>query len=88
MALGARRREVLQAALGRAFKLLGFRSAAGLISGVLASRVLAAIVYAATPGDPLILAGTSGRHAAAGAAGYHGPRPQLSLDPAPLLREE
>ena len=40
MALGAQRKEVLQAALGRAFKLLAFGSAAGLLLGLLASRVL------------------------------------------------
>jgi hypothetical protein len=57
MALGAQRKEVLQAALGRAFKLLAFGSAAGLLLGILASRVLAFIVYQATPRDPLVLAG-------------------------------
>ena len=49
MALGAQRKEVLQAALGRAFKLLAVGSAAGLLLGILASRVLAFIVYQATP---------------------------------------
>lgn len=39
MALGARRKEVLQAALGRALKLLAWGSAAGLLLGILASRV-------------------------------------------------
>ena len=57
IALGAQRKEVLQAALGRAFKLLAFGSAAGLLLGILASRVLASIVYQATPRDPLVLAG-------------------------------
>ncbi len=52
MALGAQRKEVLQAALGRAFRLLAFGSAAGLLLGILASRVLASIVYQATPRDP------------------------------------
>jgi hypothetical protein len=55
IALGARRKEVLQAALGRAFTLLAFGSAAGLLLGILASRVLALIVYQATPRDPLVL---------------------------------
>ena len=32
-------------------------SAAGLLLGILASRVLAFIVYQATPRDPLVLAG-------------------------------
>ena len=45
VALGAQRPEVLQAALGRAVKLLGFGSGAGLLFGILASRVLASIVY-------------------------------------------
>src|SRR5205085_6733529 len=57
IAVGAQPKEVLQAALGRAFKLLAFGSAAGLILGILASRVLAVIVYQATPRDPLVLAG-------------------------------
>ena len=37
MALGAQRREVLQAALGRPFRLLAFGSAAGLLLGLLAA---------------------------------------------------
>src|SRR5207247_7756303 len=57
IALGAQRTEVLQAALGRAFRLLAFGSAAGLVLGLLATRVLAFIVYQATPRDPLVLAG-------------------------------
>src|SRR5439155_1505129 len=38
IALGAQRKEVVQAALGRAIKLLAFGSAAGLLLGILASR--------------------------------------------------
>jgi drug/metabolite transporter (DMT)-like permease len=57
IALGAQRNEVLRAALGRALRLLVFGSTAGLILGILASRVLALIVYHATPRDPLVLAG-------------------------------
>jgi hypothetical protein len=44
----------LKAALERAVKLLAFGSAAGLFLRILASRVLAAIVYQATPRDPLV----------------------------------
>jgi hypothetical protein len=47
----------IAAALGRAFKLLAVGSAAGLVLGFLATRVLAYIVYQATPRDPLVLAG-------------------------------
>jgi len=46
--LGAQRTEVLQAALGRAFKLLAYGSAAESLFGILASRVLALIMYQAT----------------------------------------
>jgi len=48
---------LLQAALGRPFKLLAIGSTAGLIVGFLASRVLALVVYQATSRDPLVLAG-------------------------------
>lgn len=89
MALGAQRNEVLQAALGRAFKLLAFGSAAGLVLGILASRVLASIVYQATPRDPLVLAGVVVIMASLGLAATWIPaRRALSLDPLTLLRDE
>jgi predicted permease len=56
VALGAQRKQVLQAAFGRLFKLLAWGSTAGLFLGILASRVLAFVVYQATPRDPLVLA--------------------------------
>jgi len=49
VALGAQRKELLKAALGRTFKLLAFGSTAGLLLGILASRVLALVVYEALP---------------------------------------
>jgi predicted permease len=89
IALGAQRKEVLQAALGRAFKLLAFGSAAGLILGILASRVLAFIVYQATPRDPLVLAGVVLAMALLGLLATWIPaRRALSVDPSILLREE
>jgi predicted permease len=89
MALGAQRKEVLQAALGRAFKLLTFGSAAGLLLGILASRLLAAIVYQATPRDPLVLAGVVLAMALVGLIATWIPAQRaLSIDPAILLREE
>jgi hypothetical protein len=57
IALGAQRKEILSTALGRAFKVLTSGSAVGLIVGLLFTRVLAHIVYQATPRDPLVLAG-------------------------------
>ena len=89
MALGAQRKEILQAALGRAFKLLAFGSAAGLFLGILASRVLASIVYQATPRDPLVLAGVVLAMSLLGLLATWIPAQRaLSVDPAILLREE
>jgi len=89
MALGAQRKEVLATALGRAFKLLVFGSATGMLLGILASRVLAAIVYQATPRDPLVLAGVVLAMALLGLVATWIPAQRaLSLDPAILLREE
>jgi ABC-type antimicrobial peptide transport system permease subunit len=89
IALGAKRKEVLQAALGRAVKLLAFGSAAGLVLGILASRVLAFIVYQATPRDPLVLAGVVLAMALLGLVATWIPAQRaLSVDPLVLLREE
>jgi predicted permease len=89
MALGAQRKEVLQAALGRAFKLLAFGSAAGLFLGILAGRVLAFIVYQATPRDPLVLIGTVLAMSLLGLVATWIPAQRaLSIDPMILLREE
>jgi ABC-type antimicrobial peptide transport system permease subunit len=89
VALGAQRKEVLKAALGRAFRLLAFGSAAGLLLGILASRVLAFIVYEATPRDPLVLAGVVVTMAMLGLiAAWIPARRALSIDPIVLLREE
>jgi len=89
IALGARRKEVLQAALGRPLKLLACGSAAGLVLGILASRVLAFIVYQATPRDPLVLGGVVLAMALLGLVATWIPaRRALSVNPLVLLREE
>jgi predicted permease len=89
MALGAQWKEVLGAALGRAVKLLAFGSAAGLLLGILASRVLASIVYQATSRDPLVLAGVVLAMSLLGLVATWIPAQRaLSIDPAILLREE
>ena len=89
VALGAQRTEVLKAALGRAFKLLAVGSVAGLFLGILASRVLAFIVYQATPRDPLVLVGVVLAMSLLGlVAAWIPARRALSVDPMILLREE
>jgi ABC-type antimicrobial peptide transport system permease subunit len=89
VALGAQRLEVLKAALGRAVKLLVFGSVAGLLLGILASRVLAFIVYQATPRDPLVLTGVVVAMGILGLIATWIPAQRaLSVNPMKLLREE
>jgi ABC-type antimicrobial peptide transport system permease subunit len=89
IALGAQRREVLQAALGRPLKLLALGSAAGLILGLMATKVLAFIVYQATPRDPLVLGGVVFAMLVLGLlASWIPAQRALNIDPLILLREE
>lgn len=89
VALGAARGELIRAALGRPLLLLLSGSIAGLALGVLASRLLAQIVYEATPHDPLVLAGTMLTMALLGLLATWIPaRQSMSIDPARLLHDE
>jgi predicted permease len=89
VALGAQHKQLLQAALGRAFRLLAWGSTAGLLIGILASRVLAYVVYQATPRDPLVLAGVAVAMSLLGLVATWIPaRRALTVDPMILLREE
>jgi len=89
IALGAGRREVLGAALGRAFRLLAFGSIAGLALGLAASKVLAFIVYQATPRDPVVLGGSVLFMLVLGLVATWIPaRRALAADPLALLRDE
>ena len=89
IALGAQRTELLRAALARPVRLLAMGSAAGLILGLLATRVLASIVYEASPRDPLVMAGVVLAMALLGLVATWIPAQRaLSVDPLVLLREE
>lgn len=89
VALGAQRKQVLQAALGRTVLLLGIGSVAGLGLGILGSRVLAFVVYEATVYDPVVLAGAVAAMIAIGALAALVPaRRAVGVEPAVLLREE
>lgn len=59
VALGASHRQVLGAALRRPLVLLTGGSLIGLALGIAASRILASIVYQATPNDPVVLIGVA-----------------------------
>ena len=89
LALGARRQQVLRAALGRAFILLSVGSLAGLLLGVLSSKLLSYIVYQAVPRDPLVLCGVVLTMFMLGlVAAWIPARKALAVDPIILLREE
>ncbi len=89
IALGAQRKEVLQAALERPFRLLAFGSAAGLLLGLFASKVLAYIVYQATPRDPVVMGGVVLAMALLGLLATWIPAQRaLSVNPLMLLRED
>ena len=89
IALGADQRKVLGAALGRTFRLLATGSIAGMILGVLATRVLSFIVYQATPKDPVILGGVILTMLCVGVVAALVPaRRALAVDPMILLRDE
>jgi len=89
VALGARQQEVLRAALGRAFTLLGAGSLAGLVLGLLATKVLSYIVYQATPKDPVVLGGVVVSMVLLGLiAAWIPAQKALGVDPMILLRDE
>jgi predicted permease len=89
MALGAQRREVLRAALGRPVKLLAVGSTAGVLLGILSGKVLAYIVYQANAHDPLVLTGVVLAMAMLGLLATWIPAQRaLSVNPLILLREE
>jgi len=89
VALGAQPVQLMRAALARPVYLLIGGSVAGLILGVLASGVLAHIVYQATPHDPVVLLGVALTMLLLGTVATLVPaRRAQSVDPARLLRDE
>lgn len=89
VALGAGRRDVLRASLGRAFRLLAIGSVVGLALGVMGARVLSHIVYQATSRDPMVLGGVTLAMMLLGMVAALVPaRRALAVDPMILLRDE
>jgi predicted permease len=89
VALGARTKHVMSAAVGRPIVLLGLGSLAGLLLGVFASRLLEHIVYQANPRDPVVVVGAVLTMALLGIAASAIPSLRaLAVDPSKLLREE
>lgn len=89
VALGAHRIQVMRSALGRPLAVLASGSVAGLVLGVLASKLLAFVVYKASPKDPLVLGGALLLMGVVGLMATWIPaRRAISVDPAKLLRED
>jgi predicted permease len=89
VALGAERKQIVSAALGRMLILLGSGSVVGMVLGAAASRLLSAIVYQASAQDPLVLVSVALTMVLTGTLSVAGPvRRALHIDPAKLLREQ
>jgi predicted permease len=89
VALGARAKQILSAALGRMLILLASGCAVGLVLGVAASRLLSAIVYQASAQDPFVLVAVALTMALTAILSVTGPvKRALHIDPANLLREQ
>ncbi len=89
VALGARTRHVMTAAVGRPIVLLGIGSFVGLLGGLFASRLLGQFVYQANPRDPIVILGAVLTMALLGLAASAIPALRaLGVDPTKLMREE
>jgi predicted permease len=89
VALGARRTQVMSAAVGRPIVLLGVGSVVGLLFGVFATRLLGQIVYQANPRDSVVVGGAVLTMALLGIAASAIPALRaLAVDPSKLMREE
>jgi predicted permease len=89
IALGARSKHVMSAAVGRPIVLLGAGSLVGLLSAVFVSRLLGQIVYQANPWDPVVLVGAVLTMTLLGIAASAIPALRaMAIDPSKLLREE
>jgi len=89
VALGAQSVQLIRVALGRPLIILLTGSAVGMVLGALASKLLAYIVYQATPYDPVVLIGVMLTMAILGLLATWIPAQRtLHVHPARLLREE
>jgi predicted permease len=89
VALGAQSIQLMRTALARPIVILLSGSAAGLILGALASKLLAFVVYQATPYDPVVLIGVMLTMSILGLLATWIPAQRtLRIHPSTLLREE
>ena len=89
VALGAKGKQVLSAALGRMLVLLATGSIVGVLLGLAASRLLASVVYGVSAKDPIVIGAVVATMVITGLLSVAGPvRRALRIDPAILLREQ
>lgn len=89
MALGASAGQIRSAVLGTAMTVVGIGGAVGLIVALLASQLLARLLFEISPTDPIALAGSCVVLLCAGlAAAYLPARRATLIDPAVALRSE
>ena len=89
MAVGAKSSQVLRSVLGRIGMVLAAGSGVGLALGIISARLLASIVYQATPRDPAVLGGvTLTMGLAALLSAWIPARRAISVDPIRSLRHE
>jgi ABC-type antimicrobial peptide transport system permease subunit len=89
MAVGARPVQVLRLVLGRVMLLLAAGSAFGLVLAIAVGRVLASIVYQASPRDPLALAAVLAAIVLLGLLSSWAPaRRALRIEPVIALRHD
>ena len=89
IALGAQRRDVLTLVIGRGLRLTGIGIATGVAAALLLTRLLASLLFAVRPHDPLtIFAVAAVLVAVALLACYLPARRALRVDPTVTLRQE
>jgi ABC-type antimicrobial peptide transport system permease subunit len=87
--LGARAKQLVSAALGRTIIMVSAGSVAGLLLGIVAGKLLSAIVYHASVQDPFVLIAVAVTMLLMGSLSIANPvRRALNIDPAHFLREE
>jgi len=88
LAVGARSYDVLRSILGRTAVILAAGACVGIAAGMAVSQLLTAVVYHASPGDPLVLTAVAGTMTLVGlGAAWVPARRALAIDPAQTLRE-
>ena len=89
VALGAGKRHVMSAAVGRPMVLLGIGSTVGLLAAMFASRLMRQIVYQADTGDPVVIGGAVLTMVVLGVAASAIPAGRaLAVEPSKVMREE